>query len=406
MLKAIEPPIGIVSVAGMYRTGKSYLLNQMLLNRAKGFGVGSTINACTKGLWIWGTPVPGFTPDGEKINVLVVDTEGLGALDEDSNHDTRIFSLALLLSSFFVYNSVGSIDEAALQNLSLVINLTKHIHLKSQGSAEDLDPEEYSKYFPAFMWVVRDFTLQLVDEEGEAMTPKDYLEKALEPQKGFSDTIEQKNRIRRLLKSFFQERDCCTMVRPVTKEEELQKLESMKMEELRPEFVEEVMQLRRKVINKVKPKMINGKPLSGEMLCNLAVNYIQTINKGAVPNIENAWTSICKGECQKALHEALEKYDMALKELAYSKIPMEESDLKACHREGRNIALSEFQKKSVGGLSEDYKRDLMLKIRQKYATIRAENEKEARVKLSKIIKNTRKHAKRFSMRRMEPLRKN
>jgi hypothetical protein len=54
-------------------------------------------------------------------------------LDEDSNHDVRIFSLAILISSFFIYNSVGSIDENALSNLSLVINLTKHIHLKSTG---------------------------------------------------------------------------------------------------------------------------------------------------------------------------------------------------------------------------------------------------------------------------------
>jgi Guanylate-binding protein, N-terminal domain len=56
-----------------------------------------------------------------------MDTEGLGALDEDSNHDVRIFSLAILLSSYFIYNSVGSIDENALQNLNLVVNLTKHI---------------------------------------------------------------------------------------------------------------------------------------------------------------------------------------------------------------------------------------------------------------------------------------
>lgn len=89
----------------MYWTGKSYLLNWMLLDRQNGFGVGSTINACTKGLWVWGTPVQGRTVDGEPIQVLVVDTEGLAALDEDSNHDIRIFSLAVLLSSFFIYNS-------------------------------------------------------------------------------------------------------------------------------------------------------------------------------------------------------------------------------------------------------------------------------------------------------------
>ena len=93
---------------------------------------------------------------------MIVDTEGLGALDEDSNHDVRIFSLAILLSSYFLYNSVGSIDESALQNLSLVINLTKHIHIKSRGG-DDIDTEEYGTYFPSFMWIVRDFTLQLVD---------------------------------------------------------------------------------------------------------------------------------------------------------------------------------------------------------------------------------------------------
>ena len=98
----------------MYRTGKSYLLNRMLLDRSNGFGVGPTINACTKGLWIWNEVVSGTTPDGDPISVLVVDTEGLGAFDVTQNHDVRIFTLAILLSSYFLYNSMGSIDETSL----------------------------------------------------------------------------------------------------------------------------------------------------------------------------------------------------------------------------------------------------------------------------------------------------
>lgn len=88
------------------------------------------------------------------------------------------------------------------------------------------------------MWVVRDFTLQLVDQENEPITSKDYFEKALELQKGFSDNVEQKNRIRRLLKSFFKDRDCCTMIRPLTNEEDLQNLANMDLDELRADFVE------------------------------------------------------------------------------------------------------------------------------------------------------------------------
>lgn len=67
------------------------------------------------------------------------------------------------------------------------MNLTKHIQLKADGVADDIDPEEFSKYFPSFMWVVRDFTLQMVTEEGDKISSRDYLEKALKLQKGFTD---------------------------------------------------------------------------------------------------------------------------------------------------------------------------------------------------------------------------
>lgn len=48
-----EHHIGVITVVGKYRTGKSYILNRVLLNQNKGFEVGPTINACTKGLWVW-----------------------------------------------------------------------------------------------------------------------------------------------------------------------------------------------------------------------------------------------------------------------------------------------------------------------------------------------------------------
>lgn len=41
--------LGIISLVGKYRTGKSFLLNRVLLNNSqKGFGVGPTIKPCTK----------------------------------------------------------------------------------------------------------------------------------------------------------------------------------------------------------------------------------------------------------------------------------------------------------------------------------------------------------------------
>ena len=387
-IRSIDSPIGIISVVGMYRTGKSYLMNRMILNRQTGFGVGNTVNAHTKGLWIWKTPIPGTSSNGEPISVLVVDSEGLGAIDEDKNHDITIFTLSLLLSSSFIYNSVGSIDEQALQHLNLVVNLTKHISLKSKSSYEDTDPEEYSVNFPSFMWIVRDFTLQLLDDEGEPIADKDYLEKALNLQKGFSDNIEQKNRIRRLLKSFFKDRDCCTLVRPLTDESNLQNLEKTEMKDLRPEFVEQVIQLRRKIINKIKPMTMNGKLLNGEMICNLAYNYVSAINKGIVPNIENAWTYICKTESLKAEHQALEKYDITLKESIYSKFPMDEEDLIMFHKDSKKQCCEVFDKKALGPNSAEYIKDLKQKVKNKLKSVMNENEKETRKACQMFLANS------------------
>ena len=191
MIKTFDFEFGVIAVVGMYRTDKSYLLNRILLNKQKGFSVGPTVNPCTKGLWIWSKPIYGNSDKGKRLPILLIDTEGFGALDTDSNHDIRIFTLAILLSSYFVYNSVGSIDENALTNLNFVINLSKFIHLRN--GEKETDPEELANLFPSFLWVLRDFSLQLIDDDGETITPKEYLEKILEGTKNIQDP---KNKIR------------------------------------------------------------------------------------------------------------------------------------------------------------------------------------------------------------------
>ena len=232
-LKTLQAPLGIISVAGMYRTGKSYLLNRMLLNQSSGFGVGPSINPCTKGLWMWNKTIPAHTPEGQSINCIIIDTEGIGATDEDHNHDNKIMTLAILLSSYFIFNSLGTIDENAIQNLSFIVNITKNIQQKN-------DTEDFSLYLPSFMWVIRDFSLQLKNTEGQPITSKEYLEKSLELQKGSSEFIQNKNHIRNLVKEYFPTRDCVTLVRPLTEEGNLQNLEKMDASRLRIEFIDQV----------------------------------------------------------------------------------------------------------------------------------------------------------------------
>jgi hypothetical protein len=147
--------------------------------------------------------------------VFIIDSEGIGAFNEDQNHDTRIFLLTLLLSSYLIYNSMGTIDEGALQTLSLVVNISNQLQTSGKGDAD------IARYFPSFLWVVRDFALKLSDHQGNAITSKEYFEKALKEQRGTSDAVEKKNRIRRLIVNFFRERDCFTIVRPTEEEKDL-----------------------------------------------------------------------------------------------------------------------------------------------------------------------------------------
>jgi hypothetical protein len=87
------------------------------------------------------------------------------------------------------------------------------------------------------------------------------------------------------------------------------------------------MQLRRKVINRVKPKTLNGKKLTGQMLATLAESYVVSINNGVVPNIENAWSYICKSECHKAIEESIQKFEETIREIALTRVPMEDEEL-------------------------------------------------------------------------------
>jgi len=45
--------LGICVIVGKYRTGKSYIINKAIIEKNNVFQVGSTINSCTKGLWLY-----------------------------------------------------------------------------------------------------------------------------------------------------------------------------------------------------------------------------------------------------------------------------------------------------------------------------------------------------------------
>ena len=68
--------LAVIVIAGPYRSGKSFLANRFL-NRMKGFQIGSTVQSCTRGIWMWNRMVP----LSEEVDAVLLDTEGLGSTD-------------------------------------------------------------------------------------------------------------------------------------------------------------------------------------------------------------------------------------------------------------------------------------------------------------------------------------
>ncbi|NXX73852.1 GBP4 protein, partial [Urocolius indicus] len=104
----------------------------------------------------------------------------------DTQNDTWIFVLAVLLSSTLVYNSKGTIDQQAMDQLHFVLKLTELVKLKAapQSSEDELkDSDKFVSFFPTFVWAVRDFTLQL-SWNGRHISEDEYLESALKLKAG------------------------------------------------------------------------------------------------------------------------------------------------------------------------------------------------------------------------------
>ena len=261
LLSTIEERVCVVTVVGLYRSGKSSLLNWLRdPEKPGGFEVGHGVSRCTKGIWVWGRPAAITLEDGSSAALLLLDTEGLGGLGVDGSYDATIFSLAALLASTLAYNSLGALDEHAISNLGFVARLSASVRARPAERADRDDAvaasqarHELSRHLPAFLWVLRDFALDLVDEDGTAIDSDAYLERALAPRGNSSQ-----DSTRHALLGYFSRRGCATLPRPHDSEAALNGGATLTP---RPAFVGALDALRERLFAGAQPKRVDGVPL-------------------------------------------------------------------------------------------------------------------------------------------------
>jgi hypothetical protein len=356
-LRSFTGTLGVTTVAGVYRTGKSYILNQLAgVEKSKdGFGVGSTVQACTKGIWMWSTPLKSTSraPDAPD-SLLILDTEGLQSLSATEGHDAKIFSLAILLSSFFVYNSDKAINNSAVDQLSLVAQLTKRIRVQAEqqgsGGGGQASEQALAAFFPRFVWLLRDFQLELAGSEGEALSTDEYLEDCLRPQPGSSAATQEQNRTRAAIRSLFVERSCTALPHPTlgTTLPPSALKDLPPLSKLHAGFRDGVVGLKSDILSGCRAKTVGGSPLSGPMLLRLAEAYVAAINDGALPTISSAWQSVIALEGTRALTEATKLYaDGAAAAIGTEVHPVEECVWLAAHAKLQAEAVAHFRRIAV-----------------------------------------------------------
>ena len=215
-----------------------------------------------------------------------------------------------------------NIDESAIESLALVLNFAKKIQAKFNSL------NDYANNFPSFLWVLRDFALELVDEKGNTVSAKQYMENALreentnmlslnEYNKGVIEEINKKNEIRKIIKLFFKERDCYTLIRPIHDEKKLKIIDQIPQEQLRPEFLSQMNILVGKIFENIRPKNINGGYMNGPMFLNLAKMYIDSLNSDELPNINTSWKIVIDSQMKIAFNSGLDFYMNEMNNLDY-----------------------------------------------------------------------------------------
>ncbi|KAL2103142.1 hypothetical protein ACEWY4_000010 [Coilia grayii] len=399
ILEQIQQPVVVVAVVGLYRTGKSYLMNR-LAGKQTGFALGSTIESKTKGIWMWCVP----HPNKPGHTLVLLDTEGLGDVDKgDEKHDTWIFCLAVLLSSTLVYNSMGTIDNNALEKLHYVMELTKHIKVKSAVEAAEQGMEmnsaplryvtelteviqvksgeydqttELMRVFPSFVWTVRDFTLEL-QLNGQPITADQYLESALKLKPGSKPEILRHNQVRQGLRDFFAVRRCFVFERPASTKK-MRQMEQLTDDDLDESFVKEAENFCHYIFSNAQPKtMRGGLGVTGRMLGCLAETYVEAIRSGKVPCLESAVESLALIQNGRAVAEALDLYQKEMQR--WVRLPTDTQEaLSHIHARAEEEAVSSFINASFNDLEHKHQDELMRRVCEQFEEYCKANEEESR----------------------------
>ncbi|KRZ06288.1 Atlastin, partial [Trichinella zimbabwensis] len=332
-----DKKVAVISVAGTFRRGKSFMLNFFLKylkaqnsdwlgdrdSTLEGFSWRGGAERDTSGLLLWSKPFIVKLPGSkEEIVVLLMDTQGAFDSQSTVKDCATIFALSTMLSSVQIYNLSQNIQEDDLQ----------HLHLFTEYGRLALMDED-SKPFQSLYFLVRDWSFPYEAEYGFVGGER-MLQKRLEVSENQHEELQQ---LRMHIRACFADVKCFLMPHPGLRVATSPTFRGQ-LSEIEPQFIE---QLKEFVPYVLSPQNAVLKEIGGRTVtCRELLEYFRAYMKIFEEANNLAAVSCCRAT-----------YCRGMEEKCGGDTPyLSSAMLEAEHVENRKVAIEQFKKtRKMGG---------------------------------------------------------
>uniref|UniRef100_A0A3B1KBL8 Atlastin GTPase 2 n=1 Tax=Astyanax mexicanus TaxID=7994 RepID=A0A3B1KBL8_ASTMX len=359
------------AVAGAFRKGKSFLLDFMLrymYNQTSDAWLGGTEEPLTGFTWrggcerettgilAWSEVFVVEKPDGNKVAVLLIDTQGAFDSQSTIKDCATLFALSTMTSSVQVYNLSQNVQEDDLQHLQL---FTEYGRLAME--------EIYRKPFQSLMFLIRDWSYPYEHEYGLEGGNK-FLEKRLQVKQNQHEELQN---VRQHIHSCFSNINCFLLPHPGLRVATNPHFDG-RLKDIDDDFKKELIHL---IPLLLAPENLVEKEIGGsKVTCKDLVQYFKSCALYNKPSL----LATAEANNLAAVAGAKEIYNKSMEQVCGGDKPyIAPADLERNHEELKQSSVRQFRSvKKMGGeeFCRRYQEQLETELDEAYANFVKHND--------------------------------
>ncbi|KAG9510301.1 Atlastin-2 [Fragariocoptes setiger] len=324
--KCRDKPLCVLSIAGDFRKGKSFMLNfflRYLSHREKhntddnwmgdkdqpleGFSWRGGAQQETTGIVMWSEPFIIKNDKGQEMSVLLMDTQGAFDSEHTIGQSATVFALSTMTSSIQIFNIMHNLQEDNLQVLGI---FTEYGRLALKASNE--------KPFQELVFLIRDWSYPY-DYEYGSKGGQGLLDKRLTIEEGKALEFQ---RVRRHINSCFERISCFLLPHPGLKVATNQRFDG-RLADMEPDFVSLLDKFVPSVLgpNVLTEKRIGGCKVTGLSLIEYFKVYAETFKGETIPEPKSILEATAEANNLAAVAAAKNFYMSTMEEVCGGKKP-------------------------------------------------------------------------------------